>query len=202
MKTLLCVSGLAIVVLAGCEDPAAPIPVVLQAPKGQPITLQIPRGYVEEPKHPEGALPNVILRVAAKDFSGSEVLVPETEIRVMIEPTSSAADAARERHAAALRRHKSSEEAMVKSAESSKPGLVAYSFPNGREDAEAYYLTAASGDVFVNCMRSVCKAYKTWKKRVHVRFDYQPVRTSDVQAVDASIDRMLQSFAADSNAVK
>jgi hypothetical protein len=197
MKTSIRAIALAMLALSGCEDPEArrqPVPVVLQAEKGEPVTLQIPRGFVEEPKDPEGALPNVLLRIAAKDFPGSEVLVPESEVRVLIEPNSSAADAGRARHATALRKHKSSEEAMVKSADLSKPGLIAYSYPNGREDAEAYYLASKSGDVFVNCLRSVCKAYKTWKKRVHVRFDYQPARTSDVQSVDASIDRLLQSF--------
>jgi hypothetical protein len=30
---------------------------------------------------------------------------------------------------------------------------------------------------------------------VHLRFDYQPVQTADVEQVDAAVDRMLQSFA-------
>jgi len=200
-----CSIALAMLALAGCENEAArrqPIPIVLQAEKGEAVTLQIPRGYIEAPKHPEGVLPNVILRMAAKDFSGSEVFVPESEVRMLIEPTTSAADAAHERQAAALRRSRASEEAIVKSKELSKPGLIVYSFPNGREDAEAYYLTSASGDVFVDCWKSVCKAFKTWQKRVHVRFDYQPVRGSDIQTVDAQVDRMLQSFVSESNAAK
>jgi hypothetical protein len=192
-----CAVALTLLVLVGCENEAArrqPIPVVL-AEKGEPITLHIPRGYIEQPKKPEGVLPNVILRIAAQDFSGAEAFVPESEVRVLIEPTASAVDAARKLHAAALRKHKSSVEALAKSAELSKPGLIAYSYPNGSEDSEAYYLTSNSGDVFVECRRSVCKAFKTWKKRVHLRFDYQPVQTSDVERVDAAVDRMLQTFA-------
>jgi hypothetical protein len=77
----------------------------------------------------------------------------------------------------------------------SKKGLIAYSYPNGKEDSQAYYLKSKTGDVFVECRRSVCKAFKTWKKRVHLRFDYQPVQTSDVERVDAAVDRMLQTFA-------
>jgi hypothetical protein len=178
------------------------MPIVLQPEKGEPITLQVPRGYIEEPKNPEGPLPNVVLRIAAKDFSTAEAFAPESDVRMSIEPASSAADAAHERQAAALRKHKSSEEAIVKSAEASKRGLIAYSYPNGEENAEAYYLTSASGDVFVDCRRSVCKAYKTWKKRVHLRFDYQPVHAADVQAADASIDHMLQSFAGATSSAK
>jgi hypothetical protein len=188
--------ALTLLVLVGCENEAArrqPLPVVL-ADKGAPVTLHIPRGYIEEPRKPEGVLPNVILRIGAQDFSGA-AFAPESEVRVLIEPTASAVDAAHKLHAAALLRHKSSEEALAKSAELSKPRLIAYSYPNGSEDSKAYYLTSKSGDVFVECRRSVCKAFKTWKKRVHLRFDYQPVQTADVERVDAAVDRMLQTFA-------
>ena len=191
-----CAVALMLLGLAGCDKEASrrqPIPVVL-ADKGEPVTLHIPRGYIEEPKKPEGVLPNVILRIAAQDFSGTAAFAPETEVRVLIEPTASAVDAARKLQAAALLRHKSSEEALAKSAELSKPGLIAYTYPNGSADSKAYYLKSKSGDVFVECRRSVCKAFKTWKKRVHLRFDYQPVQTSDVVQVDAAVDRMLQSF--------
>jgi hypothetical protein len=195
--------ALTLLVLVGCENEAArrqPIPVVL-ADKGERVTLHIPRGYIEQPKKPEGVLPNVILRVAAQDFSGA-AFAPESEVRVLIEPTASAVDAAHKLHAAASRKHKSSEEALVKSAELSKPGLIAYSYPNGSEDSKAYYLTSNSGDVFVECRRSVCKAFKTWKKRVHLRFDYQPVQTSDVEQADAAVDRMLQTFAREANTAR
>ena len=198
-----CAVVLILLVLVGCENEAArrqPIPVAL-ADKGEPVTLHIPRGYIEQPKKPEGVLPNVILRIAAQDFSGA-AFAPESEVRVLIEPTASAVDAAHKLHAAASRRHKSSEEALVKSAELSKPGLIAYSYPNGSEDSKAYYLTSNSGDVFVECRRSVCKAFKTWKKRVHLRFDYQPVQTSDVEQVDAAVDRMLQTFAREANTAR
>jgi hypothetical protein len=194
--------ALTLLVLVGCENEAArhqPIPVVL-ADKGEPVTLHIPRGYIEEPKKPEGTLPHVILRIAAQDFSAAPAFAPESEVRVLIEPTASKVDAAHKLHAAALLRHKSSEEALAQSAESSKPGLIAYSYPNGKEDSKAYYLKSKSGDVFVECRRSVCKAYKTWKKLVHLSFDYQPVQTTDVEQVDAAIDRMLQSFAPEANA--
>jgi hypothetical protein len=156
-----CAVVLILLVLVGCENEAArrqPIPVAL-ADKGEPVTLHIPRGYIEQPKKPEGVLPNVILRIAAQDFSGA-ALAPESEVRVLIEPTASAVDAAHKLHAAASRKHKSSEEALVKSAELSKPGLIAYSYPNGSEDSKAYYLTSNSGDVFVECRRSVCKAFR------------------------------------------
>jgi hypothetical protein len=189
--------ALTLLVLIGCGNEATrrqPIPVVL-AEQGEPVTLHIPRGYIEQPKKPEGVLPNVILRIAAQDFPGAAALVPESEVRMLIEPTASAVDAAHKLQAEALRRHKSSVEALAKSAELSKPGLIAYSYPNGSEDSEAYYLTSDSGDVFVECRRSVCKAFKTWKKRVHLRFDYQPVQTSDVEQVDAAVDRLLQTFA-------
>src|SRR5262249_33199057 len=128
---------------------------------------------------------------------------PESEVRVLIEPTSSAVDAAHKLQAAALLKHKSAEDAIAKSTELSKPGLIAYTYPNAAasEDSKAYYLKSKSGDVFVECRRSVCKAYKTWKKRVHLRFDYQPVQTGDVEQVDAAIDRMLQSFAPEGSAV-
>jgi len=196
--------ALMLLVLAGCENEATrrqPIPVVL-ADKGEPVTLHIPRGYIEEPKKPEGVLPNVILRIAAQDFSGTAAFAPESEVRVLIEPTASAVDAAHKLHAAALLRHKSAEEALAKSAELSKPGLIAYTYPNSKEDAKAYYLKSKSGDVFVECRRSVCKAFKTWKKRVHLRFDYQPVQTADVEQVDAAVDRMLQSFAPEANTAR
>jgi hypothetical protein len=199
-----CAVALTLLVLVGCGNEAArrqPIPVVL-ADTGKPVTLHIPRGYIEQPKKPEGVLSNVILRIAAQDFSGAEAFVPESEVRVLIEPTASAVDAAHKLHAEALRRHKSSEDALAKSAELSKPGLIAYSYPNGSEDSKAYYLTSNSGDVFVECRRSVCKAFKTWKKRVHLRFDYQPVQTSDVEQVDAAADRMLQTFAPEANTAR
>jgi hypothetical protein len=199
-----CAVALTLLVLVGCGNEAArrqPIPVVL-ADTGKPVTLHIPRGYIEQPKKPEGVLSNVILRIAAQDFSGAEAFVPESEVRVLIEPTASAVDAAHKLHAEALRRHKSAEDALAKSAELSKPGLIAYSYPNGSEDSKAYYLTSNSGDVFVECRRSVCKAFKTWKKRVHLRFDYQPVQTSDVEQVDAAIDRMLQTFAPEANTAR
>ena len=199
-----CAVALTLLVLVGCENEAArhqPIPVVL-ADKGAPVTLHIPRGYIEEPKKPEGTLPNVILRIAVQEFSPAAAFVPETEVRVLIEPTASAVDAAHKLHAAALLRHKSAEEALAKSSESSKPGLIAYTYPNGKEDAKAYYLKSKSGDVFVECRRSVCKAFKTWKKRVHLRFDYQPVQAADVEQVDAAVDRMLQSFAPEANTAR
>jgi hypothetical protein len=189
--------ALMLLLLVGCENEAArrqPIPVVL-ADQGESVTLHIPRGHIEQPKKPEGILPNVILRIAAEDFSGAGALVPESEVRVLIEPTASAVDAAHKLHAAALLKHKSAEAALAKSTESSKPGLIAYSYPNGSEDSKAYYLTSKTGDVFVECRRSVCKAFKTWKKRVHLRFDYHPVQTSNVEQIDAAVDRMLQTFA-------
>ena len=199
-----CAVALMLIVLAGCENEAArrqPIPVVL-ADRGKQVTLHIPRGYIEEPKKLEGVLPNVILRIRAQDFSEAAAFAPESEVRVLIEPTASAVDAAHKLHAAALLRHKSAEEALAKSAELSKPGLIAYSYPNGSEDSQAYYLTSKTGDVFVECRRSVCKAFKTWKKRVHLRFDYQPVQTSDVERVDAAVDRMLQTFAPEANTAR
>ena len=196
--------ALMLLVLAGCENEATrrqPIPVVL-ADKGEPVTLHIPRGYIEEPKKPQGVLPNVILRIAAQDFSEAAAFAPESEVRVLIEPTASAVDAAHKVQAAALLRHKSAEEALGKSAELSKPGLIAYTYPNSKEDSKAYYLKSKSGDVFVECRRSVCKAFKTWKKRVHLRFDYQPVQTADVEQVDAAVDRILQSFAPEANTAR
>jgi hypothetical protein len=199
-----CAVTLTLLALVGCENEAArrqSIPVVL-SDNGEPVTLHIPRGYIEQPKKPEGVLPNVILRIAAQDFSGAEAFVPESEVRVLIEPTASAVDAAHKLQAAALRRHKSSEEALAKAAESSKPGLIAYSYPNGREDSEAYYLTSNSGDVFAECRRSVCKGFKTWNKRVHLRFDYQPARTSDVEHVDVAVDGMLQTFVPEANSAR
>ena len=201
-----CAVALTLLVLAGCENEAArhqPIPVVL-ADNSEPVTLHIPRGYVEEPKKPEGVLPHVILRIPAQEFSTAQVFAPESEVRVLIEPTASKVDAAHKLQAAALLRHKSSEEALAKSAELSKPGLIAYTYPNAKasEDSKAYYLKSKSGDVFVECRRSVCKAFKTWKKRVHLRFDYQPVQTADVDQVDAAIDRMLQSFAPEANTAR
>jgi hypothetical protein len=200
MKTIrTCAVALTLLGLVGCDNEAArrqPVPVVL-SDNGEPVTLHIPRGYIEQPKKPEGVLPNVILRIAAQDFSGAEPFVPESEVRLLIEPTASAVDAAHKVHAAALRKHKSSEEALAKVAESSKPGLIAYSYPNGRGDSEAYYLKSNSGDVFAECRRSVCSGFKTWKKRVHLRFDYQPVRASDLEQVDVAVDGMLQTFAPD-----
>jgi hypothetical protein len=191
--------ALTLLVLVGCDNEATrrqPIPVVL-ADQGEPVTLHIPRGYIEEPKKPKGVLPNVILRIKAQDFSAAAAFAPESEVRVLIEPTASAVDAAHKLQAAALLKHKSSEEAIAKSAELSKPGLIAYTYPNAKasEDSKAYYLKSKSGDVFVECRRSVCKAFKTWKKLVHLRFDYQPVQTADVEQVDAAVDSMLQSFA-------
>ena len=201
-----CAVALTLLVLAGCQNEASrrqQIPVVL-ADKGEPVTLHIPRGYIEEPKKPEGVLPNVILRIEAKDFSEAAVFAPESEVRVLIEPTASAVDAAHKLQAAALLKHKSAEDAIVKSAELSKPGLIAYTYPNAKasDDAKAYYLKSKSGDVFVECRRSVCKAYKTWKKLVHLRFDYQPVQTADVEQVDAAVDGMLQSFAPEANTAR
>jgi len=201
-----CFVALAVLALTGCENEAKrrePLPITLQLDKGEPVTLHIPRGYIETPEHPdklEGPVPNAILRIAAKDFSEPGVLVPESDLRMLIEPIASAADAGKARQAAALRRSKAAEDALRKSTELSKPGLIVYAFPNGKENAEAYYFTSASGDVFVECWKSVCKAFKTWNKRVHLRFDYQPVRGSDVQAVDAAVDRTLQAFAAETSA--
>lgn len=193
-----CAATLALLTLAGCQNEAArrePIQVVLQAENGKPVTLSIPRGYIEQPKDPEGVLPNVVLRIPMKDFSGAEPFVPESEVRVLLEPYANAVDAAHERHAAALRKHNSSAEALKKSAELSRQALTAYTYPNGNEDAEAYYLESKAGNVFVECRRSVCRAFRTWKeKRAHVRFDYQPVSTSDVEQVSAAVDRMLQTF--------
>ena len=71
----------AVLLLNGCGgDPQQVVPVVLQAEKSDRVTLQIPRGYIEEPKKPEGVLPNVLLRVGAKDFSGA-AFTPESEKR-------------------------------------------------------------------------------------------------------------------------
>ena len=186
---------IACLLLGGCEAARQQtIPIVLQVEKGERTTLQIPRGYVEEPKKPEGGLPSVVLRISAKDFSGA-AFAPESEVRMQIEPRLGKADVGRSRQASALIRVKWSEEAIVKSAEKSKKGLIAYSYPNRQEAAESYYLTSSTGDVFVECRRSVCSAYKTWSKRVHLRFDFQPVNASDIATVDVAVDRMLQSFA-------
>src|SRR5678816_777703 len=88
--------ALTLLVLVGCDNEATrrqPIPVVL-ADQGEPVTLHIPRGYIEEPKKPKGVLPNVILRIKAQDFSAAAAFAPESEVRVLIEPTASAVDAA------------------------------------------------------------------------------------------------------------
>jgi hypothetical protein len=181
--------------VGGCEAARQQaIAIVLQTEKGDRVTLQIPRGYIEEPKKPEGVLADVVLRISAKDFSGA-AFAPESEVRMQIEAKSGKADVARLRLSSALIRVKWSEEAIVKSAEKSKKGLIAYSYPNWQEAAEAYYLTSSTGDVFVECRRSVCSAYKTWSKRVHLRIDFQPVNGSDIAAVDAAVDAMLRSFA-------
>jgi hypothetical protein len=195
-------TGLTMLALAGCDRASQrePVAITLKAEKGEPATLQIPRGYIEQPKdfaESKGALENVLLRIPAKDFAGSETFVAESEVRVLIEPRAGNADAADQLQAAALRRSKAAEDAIVKSTDLSKPGLVVYAYKNGKEEAEGYYLKSASGDVFVECWKSVCKAYKTWKKRVHLRFDYQPVQTSAIQAADAAIDAKLQSFMPD-----
>jgi hypothetical protein len=200
-----CLIALVMLALAGCENGAArrePIAVVLQAEKGESITLQIPRGYIEQPKKPEGVLSNVILRIAAKDFTAPDAFVPESEVRILIEPTASASDAGKQRHAAALRKARSSVDSLRKVDDKSKRGLIAYSYPNGEEDAEAYYLTSNTGDVFVECRRAVCSAYKTWRKRVHLRVDSQPADTADVAALDTAVDQMLQTFVTDTQAPK
>lgn len=186
---------IACLLVGGCEGARQQaIAIVLQTEKGDRVTLQIPRGYIEEPKKPEGVLADVVLRISAKDFSGT-AFAPESEVRMQIEARSGKADVARLRLASALIRVKWSEEAIVKSAAKSKKGLIAYSYPNRQEAAEAYYLSSSTGDVFVECRRSVCSAYKTWSKRVHLRIDFQPVNGSDTAVVDAAVDGMLRSFA-------
>jgi hypothetical protein len=70
-------------------------------------------GTLKSQKRPEGVLPNVILRIAAQHFSAADAFAPESEVRVLIEPTASAVDAAHKLHAAALLRHKSSEDALA-----------------------------------------------------------------------------------------
>lgn len=196
------VVAVSLIMLAACQNDAAkqqPIDVILQAEKSEPLTLQIPRGYIEEPKKPEGALPNVILRIAAKDLEQSATFVADSEVRVLIEPVAGKADAAQARHAAALRKPKFAEEALLKSAEKSRGALTTYSYPNATQEAEAYYLKSKTGDVFVDCRRSVCSALKTWRKRVHLRVDCQPTNISDVQALDAAIDGLMQMFMPDVN---
>lgn len=193
---------IAVLVLSGCEgNRQQVVPVVLQAEKSDRIALQIPRGYIEEPKKPEGVLPNVLLRISAREFSGA-IFTPESEVRMLIEPKSGKTDAGRSRHSSALIRVKWGEEAIVKSAEKSKKGLIAYSYPNSQEALESYFLKSSTGDVFVECKKSVCSAYKTWSKRVHLRIDFQPVNAADIAAVDASIDGMLQSFEPETEAAK
>jgi desulfoferrodoxin (superoxide reductase-like protein) len=196
IEHLKCSALLATCLLVGGCDAARQqaIPIVLKTEKGEHVTLKIPRGYIEEPKNPEGALVSVVLRIGAKEFSGA-AFAPESEVRMQMEARSGKADAARSRLASAMIRVKWSEEAIVKSAEKSKKGLTAYSYPHSKEAAEGYYLTSSTGDVFVECRRSVCTAYKTWTKRVHLRIDYQPVNASDIAAVDAAVDGMLRSFA-------
>lgn len=186
---------IACLLVGGCEAARQQaIPIMLQTETGDRVTLQIPRGYIEEPKKPEGVLVDVVLRISAKDFSGA-AFAPESEVRMQIEARSGKADIGRSRLASALLRVKWSEEAIVKSAAKSKKGLIAYSYPNRQEAAEGYYLTSSTGDMFVECRRSVCSAYKTWSKRVHLRIDFQPVNASDIAAVDAAVDSMLRSFA-------
>src|SRR5262245_52377636 len=120
-KICSCIAGFTTLVLAGCGNDAArhqPISIVLKAEKGEPVTLQIPRGYIEQPKDPEEAkapLANVLLRIPNKDLAGPDVFVGESEIRVLIEPKAGNADAAHELQAAALRRPKASEDAILKS---------------------------------------------------------------------------------------
>lgn len=186
---------IACLLVGGCEAARQQvIAVVLQTEKGDRVTLQIPRGYIEKPTKPEGVLSDVVLRISAKEFSGA-AFAPESEVRMQIEARSGKADIGRSRLASALIRVKWSEEAIVKSAAKSTKGLIAYSYPNRQEAAEAYYLTSSTGDVFVECRRSVCSAYKTWSKRVHLRIDFQPVNGSDIAVVDAAVDDMLRSFA-------
>lgn len=187
---------IACLLVGGCEAARQQvIAIVLQTEKGDRVTLQIPRGYIEKPTKPEGVLSDVVLRISAKEFSGA-AFAPESEVRMQIEAKSGKDEVGRLRLASALIRVKWSEEAIVKTAAKSKKGLTAYSYPNWQEEAaEAYYLTSSTGDVFVECRRSVCSAYKTWSKRVHLRIDFQPVNSSDIAAVDAAVDGMLRSFA-------
>ena len=194
---------IAFLALGGCgADRQQVVPVVLQVENSDRITLQIPRGYIEEPKKPDGVLPNVLLRINANDFSGA-AFTPESEVRMLIEPRSGNADAGRSRHKSALIRVKWGEEAIVRSKEQSKKGLIAYSYPNSQEETrEGYFLTSSTGDVFFECKKSVCSAYKTWSKRVHLRIDFQPANAADIAGVDASIDGMLQSFKPATEAVK
>lgn len=196
MKSQMCAVAMAIVVLAGCKDPAssAPVAMSLRAEKGDAVSISIPGGYIDQKEKPAATQPSVVLRIAAKNFSGGEAFAPESEVRILIEPNSTQADAGKELQAAALRRPKAAEDAIKKSDELSKPGLIVYGFPNGREEAESYYFTSKTGDVFVDCWKGVCKSYKTWNKLVHLRFDYHPVTAADVQAVDNAIDAMMQSF--------
>jgi hypothetical protein len=177
------------------------MPIVLQTEKGERVTLQIPRGYIEEPKKAEGVVTDVVLRISAKDFSGA-AFAPESEVRMQVEGRSGKDDIGRSRLASALLRIKWSEQAIVKSAEKSRKGLIAYAYPNGKEAAEGYYLTSSTGDVFVECRRSVCSAYKTWSKHVHLRIDYQPVNASDITVVDVAVDGMLRSFKPETEAAK
>lgn len=197
MKIQMCLAAVALVMLAGCKDPAstAPVALSLKAEKGDAVSLQIPRGLIEQPEKPEGTVPSVLLRVAGKNFSAPQAFAPESDVRILIEPNSTAADAGKELQAQALRRPKAAEEAIKKNDELSKPGLIVYSFPNGREEAESYYFTSKTGDVFVDCWKGVCKSYKTWNKLVHLRFDYHPVTAADVQTVDSTIDALMQTFA-------
>lgn len=193
---------IALVVLSGCKGSQhATVPVVLQAEKSDRVTMQIPGGYIEEPKKPEGVLSNVLLRIGAKEFSGT-AFVPESEVRMLMEPRSGKTDAGHSRQSSALIRVKWGEEAIVKSAEKSKKGLIAYSYPNSQEPLESYFLKSSTGDVFVECKKSVCSAYKTWSKHVHLRIDFQPVNAADIALVDTAIDGMLKSFEPETEAVK
>ena len=200
MKIFTHAFAISLLALSGCDrgpSQGEPISVVLQPEKGESVTLNVPRGYFEEPKNVDGPIANAVLRIPEKDFGAPGVFFAESEVRIAMEPNASDADAGEERHAAALRKHHSSVEALKKSDELSKKGLIAYTYPNGEEpDAQAYFLDSKSGDTFVDCRRSVCKAYKTWNKRIHMRFDFRPVDTGNVEAVDGAIDRMMQSFAA------
>jgi hypothetical protein len=92
---------LTLLVLGACDRAGTrgePVPIVLQPKTGESVTLYIPRGYLEEPKHLEGPIPNALVRISEKDFGAPGVFVAESEVRIAMEPNASDADAGRVQH--------------------------------------------------------------------------------------------------------
>jgi hypothetical protein len=77
---------------------------------------------------------------------------------------------------------------------SADESVRAYEYVNSKQHWKAYFVKSSEGPVFIECPGTVCKAYRTWRGKLTVRYQFFGSEIPDFAQLDRALGQLIGTF--------